>query len=265
MKSDNQEGINVRFNKDELLKKDSLLPTLLLSLCLAFVALVMLLWVPAPISYKNVNSLSELNPEKVQYYTENQHVYLIFQSDNNPDTIRSLSDYTLAIQKETLREQEKLLADQTSAEELKKSKRYIKTESGQGKSSKQTLSEIVRENNPEMTTNGRLRGGDEVEDNIVIEPDQRPAFPKGLRGLELYLTRNRRKPIYAKSNQVEGEVELRFIVNVDGTLSDIRILKGLGYGCDEEALRLVENMPSWQPAIKNNQAVRCYENMSIKF
>lgn len=265
MKSDNQEGINVNFNRDEFNKKDSLLPTLLLSLCLTFVALVMLLWVPSPISYKNVNSLSELNPEKVQYYTENQHVYLVFQSNNNPDTIRSLSDYTLAIQKETLREQEKLLADQTPSEELKKSNQYIKAKSGKGKSHTQTLSEIVRDNTLEITTNGGLRGGEEVEDNLVIEPDQRPTFPKGLRGLELYLTRNKRKPIYAKTNQVKGEVELRFIVNVDGTLSDIRILKGLGYGCDEEALRLVENMPSWQPAFKNNQAVRCYENISIKF
>jgi TonB family protein len=68
----------------------------------------------------------------------------------------------------------------------------------------------------------------------------------GFKKYERYIRRNLRYPKAAKENNISGEVRLQFTVNQSGELSDIKVLQSLGYGCDTEAIRLVEDGPKWQ-------------------
>ncbi|MEL6846239.1 MAG: energy transducer TonB, partial [Bacteroidota bacterium] len=77
--------------------------------------------------------------------------------------------------------------------------------------------------------------------------DQMPAFPGGSRAMSRYFRKSFRYPSAAIDAGVDGKVFVRFVVQPDGSLSDITVFKGLGYGCDEEAIRLVRNMPDWEP------------------
>ncbi|MEZ4772213.1 MAG: energy transducer TonB [Bacteroidia bacterium] len=76
---------------------------------------------------------------------------------------------------------------------------------------------------------------------------QLPAFPGGNTALNQFIQRELRYPIAASEESVEGKVLLRLWVEADGKITDVSIVEGLGYGCDEEALRLGNRMPRWKP------------------
>lgn len=248
-------------------KGKTMLPILLTSLCLALVALSILLWLPTSISYKNISSLSELNEDKVRFYTENQHIHLVYGVGEKQDTIRTVADYMYSLKKENLREEAIRTAEFFATEKEK----VQRMETSTPKVSKTAAADpTIKENRftlppEELLAEGETRGAYSTQGEATIQPDEKPEFPKGARGLEVYLARNKRTPFPAKSKGIKGNVQLRFLVNADGSLSDIRIINGLGYGCDEEALRLVKNMPIWNPAVKDNRFVSCYENLSIRF
>lgn len=92
-----------------------------------------------------------------------------------------------------------------------------------------------------------------------------PEFKGGKKQLKRYLSKNISYPDEAIQNQIEGNVIVRFTVEPDGSISSPTIVKSLGYGCDEEALRLVTNMPFWSPGMQGDRAVRAYSLVSIMF
>ena len=92
-----------------------------------------------------------------------------------------------------------------------------------------------------------------------------PEFKGGKKQLKRYLSKNISYPDDAIQNQIEGNVIVRFAVEPDGSISNPTIVKSLGYGCDEEAIRLVTNMPYWEPGIQGDRAVRAYSLVSIRF
>ena len=83
--------------------------------------------------------------------------------------------------------------------------------------------------------------------------------------LQKYYSENLHYPSAAKEKKVEGKVIVRFVVNEDSTISDPLVIRGIGYGCDEEALRLVKNMPKWSPGKQNGKAVKTNFSMPIVF
>ena len=64
-----------------------------------------------------------------------------------------------------------------------------------------------------------------------------------------------RYPELAEDYAIEGEVVISYLIGKDGEMTDVKVHKGLGFGCDEAALAVFENMPRWQPAIRNGEAV----------
>lgn len=95
---------------------------------------------------------------------------------------------------------------------------------------------------------------------------QEPQFPGGNAALQSYLHRELRYPLAARRAKVEGRVFVSFVINADGTLSAVQILKGgLGYGTDEEAVRLVAAMPRWKPATQSGKAMRLRYHLPITF
>ena len=92
-----------------------------------------------------------------------------------------------------------------------------------------------------------------------------PEFPGGANELINYLARNLNYPIEAKENGIQGKVWIDFIVEKDGTITHIKVTSGIGGGCDQEALRVINNMPKWTPGIHNGKTVRVLYNLPINF
>jgi periplasmic protein TonB len=92
-----------------------------------------------------------------------------------------------------------------------------------------------------------------------------PTYKEGRVALEKFLTDNTQYPEQAKKNNITGFVVVAFLVKADGTLTDFHVLKSLGYGCDEEALRVAKLMPAWNPGKKEGKAVAMEMNVTVKF
>ncbi|HBG70154.1 MAG: hypothetical protein A2W93_10480 [Bacteroidetes bacterium GWF2_43_63] len=92
-----------------------------------------------------------------------------------------------------------------------------------------------------------------------------PEFPGGEYALFEFLARNIKYPIYARENNVQGTVFLSFVVEPDGKITNIRVVQGIGGGCDEEAIRVVSIMPSWKPGMQLNKPVRVQFTLPIRF
>ncbi|MFM1744203.1 MAG: hypothetical protein RLZZ630_140 [Bacteroidota bacterium] len=108
----------------------------------------------------------------------------------------------------------------------------------------------------------------------VVDPDagkvftyveEQPTFPGGESAMYEYLQKNIKYPPLARENGITGRVYLTFVVGPDGNIRDVKVLRGIGAGCDEEALRVVKNMPPWKAGKQNGRAVNVQFNMPINF
>ncbi len=95
--------------------------------------------------------------------------------------------------------------------------------------------------------------------------DIQPEFPGGINEFKNFLVKNLKYPSAAQSAGVSGKVYLQFTVNQDGSLDNISAIKGIGYGCDEEAIRVMKLMPAWKPGRQSGRAVRVKFNVPIVF
>ncbi len=98
-----------------------------------------------------------------------------------------------------------------------------------------------------------------------VTVEQQPEYPGGLSALQSFLSKNLNYPRSAASAGVAGRVYISFVVNTDGSLTDLQVLKGIGFGCDEEALRVMRKMPNWRPGKQSGRAVRVKYNLPISF
>lgn len=92
-----------------------------------------------------------------------------------------------------------------------------------------------------------------------------PEFPGGEDKLYDYLGKNLKYPREAQNNEIEGMVIVQFVVDEEGNITSPKIVKSVGFGCDEEALRVVKSMPQWKPGKQRNKAVKVYYNLPIMF
>lgn len=95
--------------------------------------------------------------------------------------------------------------------------------------------------------------------------EEMPSFPGGETGLVKYLSENIKYPARARENNITGTVFLTFVVGKDGKVDDIKVLRGIGAGCDEEAIRVIKSMPSWRPGKQRGQPVMVQFNLPIRF
>ena len=99
----------------------------------------------------------------------------------------------------------------------------------------------------------------------LVFADVMPEFPGGKGQMNQWLSRRLRYPKVAKDELIEGRVVVQFVVNPDGSLSEPKILKGIGGGCDEEAIRVIKQMPHWVPGELNGHTVPVYKAIPIVF
>lgn len=102
--------------------------------------------------------------------------------------------------------------------------------------------------------------------DVVFEVvEQQPQFPGGEQKMKEFLSTNLKYPALAKENGVSGTVVVTFVVQKNGKIVDIKILKGIGAGCDEEAVSAVQKMPNWTPGKLKGKKVNVSLNLPIEF
>ncbi len=105
----------------------------------------------------------------------------------------------------------------------------------------------------------------EAAPEIFTIVEESPEFPGGVQKLYEFIGNNIKYPQMARENGIQGKVFVKFVVWKDGSIRDVQVARGIGGGCDEEAVRVVKAMPSWKPGKQRNQAVPVYFNLPISF
>ncbi len=98
---------------------------------------------------------------------------------------------------------------------------------------------------------------------VAVEKD--PSFQGGMQNFYSYLSQNLQYPAFAVKNRTEGKVYLTFIVEKDGSLSNVKAVRGISQEIDAEAIRVLQNSPKWTPGIQNRRAVRVQYTVPINF
>ncbi len=111
---------------------------------------------------------------------------------------------------------------------------------------------------------------EEVEEEVVEEQifsivEEMPSFPGGDEALLKYLGKNIKYPAIAKDAGIQGTVYVTFVVDEKGDVKDVKVLRSIGGGTDEEAIRVVESMPRWKPGKQRGKAVKVQYNLPIRF
>lgn len=127
------------------------------------------------------------------------------------------------------------------------------------------LTSFPSEGNGSGIATGSGTGADEnaIYDGTSIEIY--PEFEGGMKGWEKYLQRNLRYPSEAQELTLQGKVYVSFVVEKDGSISNVTLVRGVHRSLDEEAARVIKKSPKWRPGIQNGRPVRVRYNMPISF
>lgn len=115
---------------------------------------------------------------------------------------------------------------------------------------------------PEPATDLPDEKAEEVPFNIV---EEMPTPKDGYEGFYQFIKKNLKYPSQARRMDIEGKVYVKFVVTEDGSLDQIHILKGIGAGCDEEVLRVMDKAPKWNPGKQRGRAVKVWRTLPINF
>lgn len=107
--------------------------------------------------------------------------------------------------------------------------------------------------------------GKAKEEEIFTAVEQQPEFPGGINEMYKFIGDNMKYPAAAQRANISGRVFIKFVVEKDGSIGNIEVLKGIGFGCDEEAMRVIKAMPKWNPGRQNGKNVRVYFTMPVQY
>lgn len=105
----------------------------------------------------------------------------------------------------------------------------------------------------------------EEENKVFDIVEQQPMFPGGNTALMKYLSEHTKYPVVAQENGVQGRVTVQFVVEKDGSISDVHVLRGVDPSLDKEAVRVVKSMPRWTPGKQNGINVRVNYRVPVLF
>ncbi len=111
----------------------------------------------------------------------------------------------------------------------------------------------------------------EIEEEEIVEAEiftiveEMPEFPGGMAKLAEYLGKNIKYPQMARESGIQGRVFVNFVVETDGSVSNVNIMRSLGGGCDEEAMRVVKSMPKWKAGKQRGKPVRVSYILPVNF
>lgn len=103
------------------------------------------------------------------------------------------------------------------------------------------------------------------EEEVYIIVEQMPGFPGGEEALLKYISDHIEYPTMAVERGIEGRVTVRFVVNKDGYVQDVTVIRGVHELLDKEAVRMIQSLPRWNPGKQNGVAVAVYYNVPVNF
>jgi protein TonB len=118
------------------------------------------------------------------------------------------------------------------------------------------------------TQGGAIDGNGTGTDNTIHQiggVEVYPEFPGGMEAWAKFLRNNLRYPYLAQESEIQGKVYISFVVEKDGSITDVKVVKGIGGGCDEEAMRVIKKSPKWKAGLQGDQAVRVRYQMPIHY
>lgn len=118
---------------------------------------------------------------------------------------------------------------------------------------------------PDTTNNSSYTTPKSEDDQIFMVVENPPSFKGGDDARMKYLIENIIYPKDAREKGIQGTVYVTFIIEKDGTISNVKVLRGIGGGCDEESVRVIKNMPAWNPGTQRGEPQRVQYNMPIKY
>ncbi len=131
---------------------------------------------------------------------------------------------------------------------------------------------IIQEKNDTIKFNIVLENADvEIEEVVVTcylggyPKDRKPYFMGTNYNIDNYIRKELKYPIDAKKNKIEGVVELSYIIEKTGEIGEVIVLKGIGFGCDEEAVRIMKSLPRFNYGIKNGHPAEYELAIKIEF
>ena len=111
-----------------------------------------------------------------------------------------------------------------------------------------------------------VKDEDEVEDVVFVVVETMPEFPGGQQALFKYLSENVKYPVIAQENGIQGRVICQFVVNKDGKIVDVEVVRSGGDpSLDKEAIRVIKSMPPWKPGKQRGKAVRVKYTVPVNF
>lgn len=106
----------------------------------------------------------------------------------------------------------------------------------------------------------------EEDEQVIFQVvEEMPHFPGGEQALMKWLSENIRYPVIAQENGIQGRVICQFVVNTDGSIVDIQVVRGVHPSLDEEAVRVIKSMPKWVPGKQRGKPVRVRFTLPINF
>ena len=103
------------------------------------------------------------------------------------------------------------------------------------------------------------------ENGVYQIVEEMPSFPGGEQALIDYVSKNVVYPQEARDKEISGRVFVSFVVEKDGSVNEVKVMRGIGGGCDEEAVRVIKSMPKWKPGKQEGKPVRVSYMMPINF
>jgi periplasmic protein TonB len=105
----------------------------------------------------------------------------------------------------------------------------------------------------------------EDENKVFLVVEQQPEFEGGYEAMMNFIRKNMRYPASARRMGIDGTVFVSFVVGKDGSINDVKVIRGISADCDKEAVRVVQAMPPWKPGKQNGKPVFVRFNLPIKF
>ncbi|NLK92073.1 MAG: energy transducer TonB [Bacteroidales bacterium] len=106
---------------------------------------------------------------------------------------------------------------------------------------------------------------DPEENRIHVVVERMPEFPGGEAAMSQFINRTIRYPVIAQENGIQGRVVVQFVVNTDGKIVDVEVVRGVEESLDKEAVRVVKAMPPWNPGRQGGKNVRVKYTLPIRF
>ena len=106
---------------------------------------------------------------------------------------------------------------------------------------------------------------EEVTEEIFVVVEEQPEFPGGNTAMMKFLSDNIKYPVIAQENGIQGRVITNFVVERDGSITDVQVVRGVDPSLDKEAVRVIQSMPKWKPGKQRGSTVRVRFTLPVVF